>query len=202
MKKRLCIAALIVSAAMLFGSCRDSSTQDKSDALINAIVNDINDNAAAQPAQTTKPAGTAKISQSAETTTSAELQTTTFDTFDYTEELINIDLTTMNATMIYSVIYDITVNPDNYYGKRLLLDGYFDTMYEERLDTRYYFIVVPDATACCMQGLEFIPETELTYPDDYPTPGQDIRIVGVLDRYEEEGNNYIYIRAEHMELRN
>ena len=92
------------------------------------------------------------------------------------------------------------VKPNDYYGKSLLVDGYFDTMCLEEFQSRYYFVVVPDATACCVQGLEFkLPEGNV-YPDDYPEAGTDIRVRVVLGSYEEAGQTYAYIQADKMSI--
>ena len=60
---------------------------------------------------------------------------------------------------------------------------------------RLYACIVQDATACCAQGLEFEPESTLSYPDDYPEPGTEITVIGTFDSYREEtdGNTYIYL---------
>lgn len=52
-----------------------------------------------------------------------------------------------------------------------------------------------DAAACCAQGLEFEPESTLSYPDDYPEPGAEITVTGTFDSYREEvdGNTCIYL---------
>ena len=52
-----------------------------------------------------------------------------------------------------------------------------------------------DAAACCAQGLEFEPESTLSYPDDYPEPGAEITVTGTFDSYKEEvdGNTCIYL---------
>ncbi len=109
-----------------------------------------------------------------------------------------MDLTKMNSTMIYSVIYDMLINPQDYYGKSIIVDGYFDTMFNDKLNVRYYYVVVPDATACCVQGLEFMLPKNKKYPEDYPSVKENMRIKGVLDRYEEEGQFYLYINAEYV----
>lgn len=182
MKKHISFVSVILSA-LLLSSC--SQTQpDVPDALINEIVND--------PALTAQ--NTAAAAPSSASADKGEQTVSSADTS------VDLDLTAMNSNMIYSVIYDMMINPDNYYGKSMLVDGYFDTLFEERLDTRYFFVVVPDAAACCVQGLEFKLGDDKAYPSDYPEPSTDIRIRGVLDCYEEEGQTYAYIRADEMLL--
>ncbi|MBP3855767.1 MAG: hypothetical protein IK990_09190 [Ruminiclostridium sp.] len=203
MKKRTIAGTALFLTAALLGSCSDPSAV-RTDALIDSIVNDAASQAGPAVTEPPKPAavttsGTTELTLSAGFGDLAAAEGSAADE-GYTDEVINVDLTAMNPTMIYSVIYDIMVNPGNYYGKRVLLDGYFDTSYDERLDTRYYFIVVPDATACCSQGLEFILNRETVYPGDYPEPGTDIRINGVIDHYDEEGKTYCYIKADSLSL--
>ncbi len=109
----------------------------------------------------------------------------------------DFDLTTMSGTMVYATIYNMLTDPESYYGKTIKLSGYFDSTYDEKLDARYYFVVIPDATACCSQGMEFI-KSGLNYPDDFPESGKDIEITGKFDRYDELGHTYYYVNADSL----
>lgn len=169
MKKTISVISLILSGMMLLGSCSEQGDA-KTDAVISAIA-----------------------AEAASTVASAELLET--DEAQSGTSAVDIDLTAMNSTMVYSVVYDIMSDPEKYYQKTLLVDGYFDTSYDERLDTRYYFVVIPDATACCSQGLEIMLDESKVYPNDYPDVSSDIRVRGTLDRYDEEGRTYYYING-------
>ena len=194
MKKLYKTAALVISSALLLGSCSESSVTAGQDALINAVVSD-----AASP----KTAKTAEAAAAPTPASSAGQDTSTAQSVEETDAAdVDIDLTAMNSTMIYSVIYDMMINADSYYGKTLLVDGYFDSVVYDDTDTRYYFVVVPDATACCVQGLEFKLDDTKLYPQDYPGLTEDIRVKGVMDCYEEDGQLYSYIRAEKLEIKN
>ena len=75
--------------------------------------------------------------------------------------------------------YNILALPDDYLGKTVRVSGKFQ-VYEG--EGRYYYVVIiPDATACCQQGMEFI----LADPDAYPEPGRDVTVTGVFDTYYE-----------------
>lgn len=189
MKKQITAAALLLSMVMLLGSCGENK-QTKTDALISSIVNDSAQNVSGDSASASPAGNSAKAA-----TTDEDWQISDLGNGD-----IDIDLTQMNATMIYSVIYDIMVNPDNYYGKSIMTDGYFDTTPNEELGVRYYFIVIPDATACCAQGLEFMLPESKVYPDDYPAVKENIRVKGVIDSYEEEGQLYTFIRTDELTI--
>jgi hypothetical protein len=107
---------------------------------------------------------------------------------------IDIDLTTLSATVVYSEVYDMMFYPENYVGKTVKMDGMFTYYYDEANDKYYFACIIMDATACCSQGIEFEPSEEFTYPDDFPEDGGDICVVGVFDTYEEDGFTYCTLR--------
>jgi hypothetical protein len=107
---------------------------------------------------------------------------------------IDIDLTTLSATVVYSEVYDMMFYPENYVGKTVKMDGMFTYYYDEANDRYYFACIIMDATACCSQGIEFEPSEEFTYPDDFPEDGEDICVVGVFDTYEEDGFTYCTLR--------
>lgn len=80
----------------------------------------------------------------------------------HAEAEVDVDLTTLSSTMVYAEISNM-----------------------------YFACVNQDATKCCAQGIEFIlPEDEYTYPDDYPTEGDEIVVQGTFDTYFE--GEYMY----------
>ena len=85
---------------------------------------------------------------------------------------VNLDLTKMSATMIYSTIFDMLIMPEDYVEKIIKVKGWFETYTDPQTGEMYYAVVVPDATACCQQGLEFVWKGNHTYPDDFPKPGR------------------------------
>ena len=56
--------------------------------------------------------------------------------------------------MVYSEVYDMMYDPDKYMGKTVKMSGWA-AVYQDGEGKLYYACVVPDATACCSQGLEF-----------------------------------------------
>jgi len=103
-----------------------------------------------------------------------------------------IDLTTMSSTMIYAQVLDILSNPDNYLGKHITMSGIFAIYQSPTTGDMYYSCLIPDATMCCLNGIEFVRAGNYSYPEDYPDPGDSVRVVGTFDTYEEDG--YIYCR--------
>ncbi len=109
-------------------------------------------------------------------------------------EGVDVDLTVLSSTMVYSEVYNMVMSPENYIGKTVKMDGSF-AMYHDEASDRYYFAcIIADATACCSQGIEFVLTDKYTYPDDYPEEGGEICVTGVFDTYQEGENTYCTLR--------
>ncbi|WMI79812.1 hypothetical protein [Anaerotignum sp. MB30-C6] len=115
-----------------------------------------------------------------------------------TEESVDVDLTKLSSTMVYSEVYNIIMVPDDYIGKTIKMKGFFRVYPSLETDAVYFAVVIPDATACCEQGFEFVLRGEHTYPEDYPTEDAEIEITGVLETYEEDGLEYFYVVADEL----
>ncbi len=101
-----------------------------------------------------------------------------------------IDLTTMSGTMVYSEVYNMIYNPDDFVGKTIKMSGSYAVYHDESTDKYYHACIISDATACCSQGLEFKLTDEYTYPEDYPEEGSQICVVGTFDTYQEGEQTY------------
>ena len=113
---------------------------------------------------------------------------------------IDLDLTKMSATMIYSTMFDMLVMPEDYIEKNIKVKGWFETYTDPQSGELYYAVVVPDATACCQQGLEFVWLGEHSYPEDFPDTGADITVTGVYKLIENDGITYNYLEASKVEF--
>lgn len=109
-------------------------------------------------------------------------------------EKVDLDLTTMSSTMVYSEVFNMVTTPENYIGKTVKMRGTYMYYYDEKPDHYYFFCLISDAMACCSQGIEFSLTKDYHYPEDYPKPDDEITVVGVFDSYEEEGNTYCILR--------
>lgn len=117
----------------------------------------------------------------------------------------DVDLTMLSSTMVYSQVYDMMVNPEDYIGKKVRMTGPF-TIYQNTdekgqliPDEIYFACVIADATACCAQGLEFVLAGDYAYPDDYPELGEEIVVSGIFDTYKEYGTLYCHLTEAVME---
>ena len=112
---------------------------------------------------------------------------------------IDVDLTVMSATMVYSEVYNMMLQPDEFTGKTIKMDGIFSFYHDDTTGKDYYACVVQDATACCAQGIEFELAGNFKYPDDYPGNGDRICVIGEFDTYHEGGYTYGVLRNARLE---
>lgn len=103
---------------------------------------------------------------------------------------IDVDLTKLSSTMVYSEVYNMMNTSDNYIGKTVKMNGQFSYYEDPNSKAQYFACIIADATACCSQGLEFTLTGEHTYPEDYPELGSEITVTGTFETYEEDGNRY------------
>ena len=109
-------------------------------------------------------------------------------------ETIDVDLTVLSSTMVYSEVYNMMFAPEGYIGKTVKMKGQFATYHDELTGNDYFACIVQDATACCVQGIEFVLTEDYTYPDDYPEIDSEICVAGVFDTYQEDGFTYCTLR--------
>ena len=110
----------------------------------------------------------------------------------YNASDIDIDLTRLSSTMVYSEVYNMMSNPDEYIGKTIRMDGNLAVYkYPER---NYYTCIIQDATACCQQGMEFLWKGDHKYPEDYPNEGDGIIVTGIFDIYYEDQVKYCQLK--------
>ncbi|MCR5073237.1 MAG: hypothetical protein K6A39_05360 [Clostridiales bacterium] len=107
---------------------------------------------------------------------------------------VDVDLTVLSATMVYSEVYDMMVYPEKYIGKTVKMDGTFSLYHDKETGNNYFACLIQDATACCAQGIEFELTDDYKYPDDYPGVNEDICVVGVFDTYMEGNDRYCTLR--------
>ena len=112
---------------------------------------------------------------------------------------VEVDLTVLSSTMVYSEVYNMLYNdPAHYLGKTVKARGGF-SIYQLvtdgvlQPDPVAYACIIADATACCAEGMEFVPEGDLTYPDDYPELGAEIIVIGEFQSYEENGMTWYHL---------
>lgn len=104
---------------------------------------------------------------------------------------VDVDLTVLSATLIYSEVFNMVTTPADYEGKTVKMEGTCNMYQDPDTGKKYYACIVQDATQCCSQGLEFVLDENTYTEDDYPKVGDDITIKGTFTTYQENGNTYL-----------
>ena len=105
-------------------------------------------------------------------------------------EGVDVDLTAMSSTMVYSEVYNMMYTPEEYVGKRVRMEGTYSFFHDEESGMDYYACVIQDATACCAQGLEFVPLN----PEKCPEEGELVTVEGTFTTYIEGNYTYCTLR--------
>ena len=115
-------------------------------------------------------------------------------------EDVDVDLTVMSSTMIFAEVQNMMMSPDQFLGKTVRMKGPYTPLFYEVTETFYHYIIIPDATACCEQGIEFIWTGDHSYPLDYPKEKTEIEVSGVFSSYEELEITYYYIETDDIKI--
>ena len=103
-------------------------------------------------------------------------------------ESVDLDLTSLTSTMVYSEVYNMVTSPESYVGKKIRIKGSFYTDANVETGDIYYACVIQDATACCQQGIQFVTKDSYSYPVDFPRINEEIVVEGVFDFFVDERN--------------
>ena len=107
---------------------------------------------------------------------------------------VDVDLTTLSSTMVYSEVLNIMTYPETYVGKTIKMRGIFAYYHDEQTGQYYFGCIIQDATACCAQGIEFILTDDYLFPDDYPEEGEIVTVAGEFLIYQENDLNYFTLK--------
>lgn len=104
---------------------------------------------------------------------------------------VDLDLTKLSSTLIYSEVYNMLITPDNYKGKIIKMKGQFNQYTDEETGKIHNAVIIPDATACCQQGLEF-ELSDKTNPNF--EQNTEITVVGTFDTYSDGKFLYCHLK--------
>lgn len=116
----------------------------------------------------------------------------------YADKDVDINLYGMSGTVVYSMVYNIMSDYTPFLGKVLRISGYYSPWEDPDTGVVYHSCIIPDATSCCAQGLEFVWAGEHAYPDDYPEEGTDMVVTGRLESYME--GDYVFLHLADAEV--
>lgn len=104
---------------------------------------------------------------------------------------VDLDLTELSRTVVYSEVYNMLITPDDYKGKIIKMKGQFNQYTDEEKGKIYNSVIIPDAAACCQQGLEF-ELSDKTNPNF--EQNTEITVVGTFDTYSDGKFLYYHLK--------
>lgn len=96
-------------------------------------------------------------------------------------EQVDVDLTTLNSTVLFSQTYAMLSEPAPYLGQVVRMRGSY-VVYADGAKA----CLISDEGGCCQEGIHFDLEEGL----DYPAPDTEITVVGTFGTYEFNGITY------------
>ena len=106
---------------------------------------------------------------------------------------VDLDLSGMSGTVVYAQVYNLMCEYESWLGRIIRISGYYSVYEDTERGVVYHACVIPDATACCAQGIEFVWAGEHPWPDGYPEQDARIMVTGRLETYTEDGTLYLHL---------
>ena len=106
---------------------------------------------------------------------------------------VDIDLTKMSSTMVYSTVFNIVTKPTSFVGKTMRMRGEY-TIYPISASETIHACLVRDAAGCCSQGIEF-----KLMNGKYPTGTSEITVVGTLATQKIDGKDVCFLKDAILE---
>ena len=104
---------------------------------------------------------------------------------------VDLDLTSLSSTLIYAEVSNMMMEPLEYEGKTVKMEGICGTYQDPNTGKKYYACIIQDATQCCAQGREFVLDDDKYTESDYPAQGEEITVKGTFATYQENGGQYL-----------
>lgn len=198
MMKRILISAVMILCVSVFGACGEeeasskrvnSGTSSVSDVLEQRMEEDAaqkdTEDTVKEAEEDTEENG-AGTEEAADGVPGSDNSEAVGAATDYADGTIDIDLTELSSTMVYSEVSNMMTYPQDYTGKIVKMEGAYSLYKDPESGNEYRACIIRDATACCAQGIEFITDT----PGKCPEDGGEVTVVGVFDTYYE--GEYLY----------
>jgi zinc transport system permease protein len=133
--------------------------------------------------------------------------------FDFSPSTAGNDVIKIKEKMFIAQVNDVYLNPEDYLGKTIQLEGIFKTDSYDDLSRQFCF-VLRNGPGCC--GNDGSVGFEIAWPEaaginsaaplasGHKYPGQDqwVEAAGQLSAYEEEGFPYLYLALSSLEVKN
>lgn len=188
MKKFICILLTLSVVFASLAACSGGSDNTTDNSTSSGSSQQGSTDASAQKDDNTTVSA---LSVTVDTSVGADKQKELEDLKQYD---VDIDLTTLNNTMLQARVNEILENPNDYKGKTVRVTGTYSKSYYDQTDKYYDYVLGYDETMCCAAwGIEFMGDSVPEEIEQYTTIG----LVGTFDFYEELGQTYFYINVDH-----
>ena len=114
----------------------------------------------------------------------------------FSQQDIQFDISEMNETMAFSMLFQITMSPDFFLDTTIKINGRFLRDYSDFSGRYYNYVMVTDEAGCCQNGLEFLIANKENIESNYPSQNEEISIIGTLKMLEAGGYEYPYIEVQ------
>ena len=207
MKKILYILMLLM-ITLGFTACGETSndsskkmskTKSVDDVINEQVASADNDQDKTEEADSTEMNSETKEKASEEVSTES-ISSKTDDTTEVQSEIslsngdVDVDLTLLSSTLVYSEVYNMMSAPDSYMGKKIRMSGNTAIYHDDYDGNDYYACVIMDATACCAQGIEFQLKG-----GEYPNADDQVTVSGIFSSYEINGQTFYTLKDAVLE---
>lgn len=111
---------------------------------------------------------------------------------------VDVDLTQISETVRFAEIYNMILDPESYEGKTVRMSGQFREFPYLENGSSYYAVVVQDAGACCIQGLEVVLDEGSTV--SYPENNSMVTVDGVFETYQSNSVVFCRLRVQDFQI--
>lgn len=179
---------ILLAIPFLLASCAVSSRDSKSNLIASLFESSQSSTQSSSENQLSSSSSSLSV-----TTSSSLISSSEAPIYDH----IDVDLTTMSSTMVYSQVLNMLEEPSKYIGKIIKMSGPFRPFKSTNINYCYPAILITDATACCGSGIEFllygVPLCSMKGGNGYPLYEEEATIVGRFETYLEGSSMYIHL---------
>jgi len=100
-------------------------------------------------------------------------------------------ITEIKEKFFSTQVYDVYINTSDYLGTAIKLEGIFSTEIYPGNGQTYHF--VNRYTPGCCEGEMFTIGFEVIYDGEYPEQNAWVEAIGVLEWYDEDGQDYLHL---------
>ncbi|MDR0671355.1 MAG: hypothetical protein LBF64_03485 [Oscillospiraceae bacterium] len=107
------------------------------------------------------------------------------------------DVVEIKEKLFIAQTNDIYLNAEDYLGKTLRYEGFFDE-YVDEFTGNVYRLVLRNGPGCC--GYDQSAGFEVVWDNGYPALNDWVAVTGVLEVYDEEGASYLRVRLTDLSV--